>query len=70
MSNQRGGVGVIWVMPQVNWPLRVLQTISRNDRQGEPLPKGSIHLVYNIAKELHLKLAGDGKAVPHSILQG
>ena len=25
---------------------------------------------YNIAKELHSKLVGDGKAVPHSILQG
>ena len=32
--------------------------------------KGNIHLVYNIIKELHLKLAGDGKAVPHSVLQG
>ena len=32
MSNQRGGAGFIWAMPLVNWPLGVLQTLSRNDR--------------------------------------
>ena len=31
-SNQRGGAGVIWARSQVNWLLRVLQTLSINDR--------------------------------------
>ena len=29
--------GVIWARPQVNWSPGVLQTLSKNDRQGEPL---------------------------------
>ena len=30
----------------------------------------SSHLVNNITEELHTKLAGDGKAIPHSVFQG
>ena len=40
MSNQRGGAGVTWARPQENLSLGVLQTLSINDKQGEPLPKG------------------------------
>ena len=32
MSNQRGVAGVIWAKSQENWPPRVLQTLSINDR--------------------------------------
>ena len=31
---------------------------------------GATFTWYTISKELHLKLAGDGKTVPHSVLQG
>ena len=31
-GNQRGSIGIIWARPSENWPLEVLQTLSRDDR--------------------------------------
>ena len=39
-GNQRGGAIVIWVRPRENWPPGILETLSINNRQGEPLSKG------------------------------